>query len=189
MHARKLFVVLLAAILVTGAATIETTAATNVFLKVTTHDREVVDQIPALGLRIPGLEPSALDLATGTASVKTDKAAAKRQHAPVVIVRSVDASSPMLLRALQSKKPLPSVEILFLGQVDGEGRQTSHTVRLTDASVVAVRPATGVTTPTEEVVLGYSRIAVDGKDVTGQDVLKQAFVTPHVLERTASVSK
>ncbi len=177
MHARRLCSLLVGTVLC-GVSAVDAGAATNIFLKFETGDRAASEQIPALGFRMPA-SPSPPEAATGTAT-------GKRQYEPLVIVKSIDKSSPML-RARQPKGPLGKVEILFVGDIDQDGRQDAHTIRLTGASVLAIRP--GTEPATEEVVFGYSKIEVDGKDASGENVLKRAFVVPHILERTASVTR
>ncbi len=63
----------------------------------------------------------------------------KRSHQPLVVVKQIDASSPMFLNALTQNENLVSVEIDFLGTLP-DGRETvDFRVQLTDATVTSLR--------------------------------------------------
>jgi type VI secretion system secreted protein Hcp len=63
----------------------------------------------------------------------------KRTHGPVVVVKEIDAASPMFLIAISQNENLLSVEIDFLSTA-ADGKETvDFQVRLTNASVVSLR--------------------------------------------------
>lgn len=54
----------------------------------------------------------------------------KRQHEPIVITKSIDASSPLFLDALVNNENLTTVQLTI--QIDG---QDAYTIKLTNASI------------------------------------------------------
>lgn len=68
----------------------------------------------------------------------------KRQHNPIVIVKDVDKSSPLLWNALVNNENLTTWELKFwspaLAEASGTGAETQiYTVRLTNANIASIR--------------------------------------------------
>ena len=95
----------------------------------------------------------------------------KRQHLPVVFIKRVGKSSPLLMKALCNNEPVNEAVFRFY-QTGGSGKLATsgdvhyYTITLTSARITGVRliladrldPATAVRPPTEEVTLVYERI-------------------------------
>lgn len=205
------------ALICAGFSILGANAAVDIFLKLEMSGQPSMERIPALGFRADA--PARMDSMTGTvtskhhdmqtqreassgmatgkqAAVKSPRDAAsgmptgKRMHKPFVIVKQIDKATPLLAKALTSNETIPSVEIMFVGDVDGDGRPDSHAVRMSNVSVVAIQPGMGQagSMRTEEIAFSYSKLEIDGKDATGEDVMKRTFIAPHVLERSSSSS-
>ncbi len=63
----------------------------------------------------------------------------KRTHGPVVVVKLIDAASPLFLNALSQNENLVSVEIEFVGTTAEGTELIDFRVSLTNATVVSLR--------------------------------------------------
>jgi type VI secretion system secreted protein Hcp len=63
----------------------------------------------------------------------------KRTHSPVVVVKQIDAASPLFLNALSQNENLVSVEIEFVSTAADGREQVDFRVSLTNATVVSLR--------------------------------------------------
>ena len=130
------------------------------------------DKIVGLGFNYELKSPR--DVATGQAS-------GKRQHSPIRIVKEWGAATPQIFQALVSNEALKEVKLEFY-KVNANGEEyVYYTVRLTNASVSAIRQYTsdsGVQASSsakqgsssldlkelEEVSFTFQKIEVESKD-------------------------
>lgn len=158
-------------------------AASDVYIKIEPVNGKRIDKIPLIGLRYEHEIKSPRDVATGQSS-------GKRQHQPIVIRKEWDKSSPVLMKFAEMNELLPAVQLIFTGDLDGDGAPDLHTIKLKNAKIsmissVPQRQGGGATKTTklEDLVLAYESIEIDGKPAgENEDILKRAFVLPHVFE-------
>ena len=103
----------------------------------------------------------------------------KRQHKPFRLVKLVNKSSPLLLTSMTKNEKLDSVEVMIWSQQNTGAELKVLTYRLTDATVVGIRPwmpnkadpATVFYPPAEEVTFVYQTIEVifHNGNVVGSD--------------------
>ena len=125
------------------------------------------DRIAALKVSYEVLSPR--DAATGQAS-------GKRQHKPLVITKEWGPATPQIFQALVTNEALKSVLIEFF-TVNAQGQmEVAHWIRLTNATVAAVRQFTEKDQsglhPQEEVSFTFQKIEVSnsrGKTAAADD--------------------
>jgi type VI secretion system secreted protein Hcp len=82
-----------------------------------------------------------------------------RSFSPVVISKSVDKSSPLLLKALTENAPIKATFQFFRRNPNNDGSiEQFYKVELDDARVVSVAQGGGVEAPTEQVSFAYQTI-------------------------------
>ncbi len=104
----------------------------------------------------------------------------KRQHSPIVIVKEIDKSTPLIYQALVTNENLPTVEFKFW-KLDDTGKETQYfTIKLTNANIASVeqlnqnsdtRPDLNNFAEYEQVAFTYQKIEwtwVDG-GITAMD--------------------
>jgi len=91
------------------------------------------------------------DIATGQAS-------GKRQHKPIVIVKEVDKSSPLLLKAYSGREVLKSVLLEFRRRNPEGQEEVYYTVKLTNALISSIKSGPQADTATEEITLDFQKI-------------------------------
>jgi type VI secretion system secreted protein Hcp len=76
--------------------------------------------------------------------VESGRSSGKRQHSPIVIIKSIDYSSPQLLQSAYSNEVLKNVTIEFLKK-DREGRTSSYyRITLTNATISQISQYGGI---------------------------------------------
>jgi type VI secretion system secreted protein Hcp len=99
--------------------------------------------------------------------VATGRASGKRMHETVTIVKQVDASSPQLMRAMNTNEVLKEVLIEFVHPGPAGKEEVYKTMLLTDAIISAVHRTGGAgagrTNEREEVAFTFQKIELSGK--------------------------
>ena len=93
------------------------------------------------------------------------QATGRRQHSPITITKRWGASTPQLFQALVTNELLKSVLIEFV-KTSPQGKEVVyHTVKLTNANVVAIEQyANPEDHELEEVSISFQKIEIDNTD-------------------------
>jgi type VI secretion system secreted protein Hcp len=87
----------------------------------------------------------------------------KRQHKPVVIVREVDAASPLLYQALCTNESFTSASLSFAKPSSSGKSSTFYTIELTNATISQITHAQHKGgNRRERITLNYDTILVNG---------------------------
>jgi type VI secretion system secreted protein Hcp len=87
----------------------------------------------------------------------------KRQHNPIVVRKDVDASSPLLWQMAVTSENIPTIKLSYQ-RTGSNGKPTlTHTIELTNASIVNVRRMRGSNRKGwEDVTLAYQDLSING---------------------------
>ena len=117
------------------------------------------------------------------------QASGKRMHKPFVITKEFDKASPMLAKIVASGELLPAVNLVFAGDLNGDGREDLYKVTLHDVMISAISSSSGGDRPTESLSLNFTKIEFKNKEMSDKEFFSKAFVIPHVLESQGSIGK
>jgi type VI secretion system Hcp family effector len=90
-------------------------------------------------------------------------AAGKRTHQPIRIVREVDSASPKFFQALVTNEVFTTVKLQFGKAGPGGKPPLAHTIELTNAVIVSIKPGTpSGKKRCENITLTYEDLRVNG---------------------------
>ncbi len=98
----------------------------------------------------------------------------KRQHSPLVVLKQVDKSTPLLYHALANNESLTEVSLKFYRTVRDGKEQQYYTIDLTNASIASIKLVADTETAgnlIEEISLTYQKITWTWQDggITAED--------------------